>query len=180
MSTGENERESPTTTAEATEGVEGEAPVKHKLDLDVQISDVGPCKKHLKVAIARAEIERQFDESLGTMKREAAVPGFRPGRAPRQLVEKRFRKQVGEQVKSTLLMAALEQLDEDHKLNPITQPDLDVGAIELPDDGPMRFEMDVEVRPDFALPAYKALTVRRPIRTITDADVAEQLTRFLE
>ena len=84
------------------------------------------------------------------MKREAAVPGFRPGRAPRQLVEKRFRKQVAEQVKSTLLMAALEQLDEDYKLNPITQPDLDVDAIELPDEGPMRFEMDVEVRPDFA------------------------------
>src|ERR1700761_2192052 len=99
MSTGENESNSPASTAEVTEGAEGDAPVKHKLDLDVQISDVGPCKKHLKVAIARPEIERQFDESLGTMKREAAVPGFRPGRAPRQLVEKRFRKEVAEQVK---------------------------------------------------------------------------------
>ncbi len=177
MSTGEHEQNSPSSTSAVAEG---ETPVKHKLDLDVQISDVGPCKKHLKVAIARSEIERQFDESLGTMKREAAVPGFRPGRAPRQLVEKRFRKQVSEQVKSTLLMAALEQLDEDHKLNPITQPDLDIGAIELPDEGPMRFEMDVEVRPDFTLPSYKALTVKRPVRTITDADVHEQLTRFLE
>src|SRR5438270_11332166 len=147
MSTGENELHSPTTTAvEATEGAaEGEAPSKHKLDLDVQISDVGPCKKHLKIAVARSEIERQFDESLGTMKREAAVPGFRPGRAPRQLVEKRFRKQVSEQVKQTLLMGALEQLDEDYKLNPITQPNLDIAAIELPDEGPMLFEMDVEV-----------------------------------
>src|SRR4051794_12616507 len=180
MSTGENERESPTTTAEATEGVEGEAPVKHKLDLDVQISDVGPCKKHLKVAVGRAEIERQFNESLGSMKREAAVPGFRPGRAPRQLVEKRFRKEVAEQVKSTLLMAALEQLDEDYKLNPITQPDLDVKTIKLPDEGPMRFEMDVEVRPDFPLPAYKALTVKRPVKTLTEADVDAQMKQFLE
>ena len=98
------------------------------------------------------------------MKREAAVPGFRPGRAPKTLVEKRFRKQVAEQVKSSLLMACLEQLDEDYKLNPISQPHLDLEAIELPDDGPMRFEMDVEVRPDFALPAYKALTVKRPVR----------------
>ena len=114
------------------------------------------------------------------MKREAAVPGFRPGRAPRQLVEKRFRKQVADQVKSTLLMAALEQLDEDYKLNPITQPKLDVEAIELPDEGPMTFEMDVEVRPDFPLPAYKALTVKRPVRTITEADVEAQLKPFLE
>jgi len=79
MSTGEHEHESPTSTEE-------EAP-KRKLDLDVQISEVGPCKKHLKVTVARPEIDRQFDESLGTLKREAAVPGFRPGRAPRQLVQ---------------------------------------------------------------------------------------------
>jgi len=177
MSTGEHDSEAPTQTAEASEG---EAQPKHKLDLDVQISDVGPCKKHLKVAVGRAEIERQFDESLGSMKREAAVPGFRQGRAPRQLVEKRFRKQVAEQVKSTLLMAALEQLDEDYKLNPITQPNLDVETIELPDEGPMRFEMDVEVRPDFPLPAYKALTIKRPVKTLTDADVDAQLKLFLE
>src|SRR3954466_10149461 len=139
MSTGENETNSPTSTAEVNEGAEGEVAAKHKLDLDVQISDVGPCKKHLKIAIARSEIERQFDESLGTMKREAAVPGFRPGRAPRTLVEKRFRKQVAEQVKSTLLMASLEQLDEEHQLSPITQPELDIAAIVLPEEGPMLF-----------------------------------------
>lgn len=180
MSTGEHDLESTTSTADSAQGAEGEAPEKHKLDLDVQISDVGPCKKHLKIAIAHAEIDRQFDESLGTMKREAAVPGFRPGRAPRQLVEKRFKKQVAEQVKSTLLMAALEQLDEEYKLNPITQPSLDVDAIELPDEGPMRFEMDVEVRPEFPLPAYKALTVERPVKAISDADVDAQLKSFLE
>src|SRR4051794_14111573 len=174
MSTGEHDLETPTGAEDETQ-----TPPR-KLDLDVQISDVGPCKKHLKIAIAHAEIERQFDESLGTMKREAAVPGFRPGRAPRQLVEKRFRKQVAEQVKSTLLMAALEQLDEDHKLNPITQPNLDIAAIELPDEGPMTFEMDVEVRPEFAIPAYKALTVKRPIKTIGEGDVDRQLKLFLE
>ena len=77
------------------------------------------------------------------------MPGFRPGRAPRQLVIKRFKKQVSEQVKSSLLMASLEQLDKDYELDPITQPQLDVAAIELPEDGPMNFEMDVEVRPQF-------------------------------
>lgn len=177
MSTGEHDQDSRTGTAEAAAA---ELTPKRKLDLDVQIADVGPCKKHITIAIARPEIERQFDESLGTMKREAAVPGFRVGRAPRQLVEKRFRKQVAEQVKSTLLMSALEQLDEEYKLNPITQPDLDVAAIDLPDEGPMKFEMDVEVRPDFPLPAYKALTVKRPVKTIVEADVDAQLERFLE
>src|SRR5262249_33249928 len=92
----------------------------------------------------------------------------------------RYRKEVAGQVKSALLMASLEQLDEDHKLKPITQPDLDVEAIELPDDGPMRYEMDLEVEPDFALPEYKALRVKRPVKAVEDADVDAQYKRFLE
>ena len=50
------------------------------------------------------------------------------GRAPRQLVVKRFKKQVSDQVKSNLLMSSLEQIDQDYKLEPITQPQLDVGC----------------------------------------------------
>ncbi len=174
MSTGE---ELETTTAEDASSA---AEPKIKLDLDVQISDVGPCKKHLKVTIPRSEVEKQFKASVGEMAKEAVVPGFRPGHAPRALVEKRFRKQVAGQVKSTLLMACLEQIDEDHKLNPISQPELNVEAIELPDDGPMTFEMDVEVRPDFPLPAYKALTIKSPVRAITDVDIDAQVKAFRE
>jgi len=148
MSTGEQELESATPTEGEgdAQGAEAEAP-KKKLDLDVQISDSGPCKKHLKVAISKDDVERQFQESLGTFRREAAVPGFRPGRAPKQLVERRFRKEVAGQVKSALLVACMGQLDEDYKLNPITQPQLDVDAIELPEDGPMQFEMDARSSP---------------------------------
>ena len=130
----------------------------------VDITDVGPCKKHLKITIPRDEIDRQYEESLENLRKEAVVPGFRPGRAPRQLVVKRFRKQVSDQVKSNLLMSSLEQIDKDYKLEPITQPRLDVEAIEIPDKGPMNFEMDVEVRPQFEVPNYKGLKVKRPGR----------------
>jgi trigger factor len=175
MSTGED-LETPATSEDASTAVE----TKAKLDLDVQITDVGPCKKHIKVTIPRSDVEKQFKESVGEMAKEAVVPGFRPGHAPRQLVEKRFRKQVAGQVKSVLLMACLEQIDEEYKLNPISQPELDVEAIELPEDGPMSFEMDVEVRPDFPLPAYKALTIKSPVKAITEADIDNQVKAFRE
>jgi trigger factor len=175
MSTGED-LESPTTEDASSTAVE----TKTRLDLDVQISDVGPCKKHLKVTIPKTDVEKQFHESVGTMAKEAIVPGFRPGHAPRKRVENRFRKQIAGQVKSTLLMACLEQIDEDYKLNPISQPELDVEAIELPLDGPMTFEMEVEVRPDFPLPEYKSLTLKSPVKTITDADIDGQVKVFQE
>ncbi len=180
MSTGERETDAPATAEAEPETAAAEAKSKTKLALDVQIEDVGPCKKHVKVAIPRSDVEKQFKESLGEMTKEAHVPGFRPGHAPKGLVEKRFRKEMANQVKSALLMASLEQLDEDYKLNPISQPNLDVAAIELPDDGPMKFEIEVEVRPDFPLPAYKGLTVKRASKTIGEPDVDAALRSFLE
>src|SRR5262249_29808909 len=153
---------------------------KRKLEIAVDISDAGPCKKHLKVSIPRAEIDRQYHESLETLRKEAVVPGFRPGRAPRQLVVKRFKKQVSEQVKSALLTASLEQIDKDDQLDPITQAQLDVEAIELPEVGPMSYEMDIEVRPECDVPNYHGLSVQRPVVAITDADVNRHVQIELE
>jgi trigger factor len=174
MSTGEHDLD-----ATDTEAPEPDAAAA-KLDMDVQITDVGPCKKHVKITIARGEIDRQFADALGTLKREAQVPGFRPGRAPKQLVEKRFRKEMAEQVKVALVTECLKQLDADFDLEPIAQPTLDVAAIELPDEGPMQFELDIEVQPEFALPAYQGFTIQVPVKTITEADVDAQETAFRE
>jgi trigger factor len=176
MSTGE-ERDPSSVSVDEPEAAE---PEKRKLEIDVKIDDAGACKKHIKITIPRAEIDRQFDESLGAFQKEAQVPGFRPGRAPKTLVVKRFKKQVADQVKSTLLMETLEQVDRDYQLNPITQPKLDVAAISLPEEGPMSFDMEVEVRPEFPVPSFKGLKVKRPIRTVTDKDVDVQYKRFLE
>jgi trigger factor len=156
-----------------------EAP-KRKLEIDVAITDAGPCKKHLKITIPREEIARQFEESLSELRREAVMPGFRPGRAPKQLVIKRYKKEVSNQVKQKLLASSLGQIDEDYKLDPITQPKLDIEAIELPDDGPMNFEMDIEVRPQFELPNYKGFKIRRPIIEVSEKDVDTSVTRVLE
>ncbi len=176
MSTGENE---PNVSA-AVEESPDEAEVKRKIELEVAISDAGPCKKHLKISIPRSEIDLQYEQSLEMLRKDAAVPGFRPGRAPRQLIVKRFKKQVSEQVKSSLLMSSLDQIDKEYKLEPIVQPRLDIEAIEIPETGPMSFEMDVEVRPQFELPSYKGLKVKRPVAELTDKDINDQLNRFLE
>jgi trigger factor len=176
MSTDEPEVDTSVTVTE--EPVEAEP--KRKLEMEVAIADVGPCKKHLKITIPRSEIDRQYEESLNTLRKDAVVPGFRPGKAPRQLIVKRFRKQVSDQVKSALLMSSLEQIDEDYDIEPITQPRLDFEAIEIPEKGPLKFEMDVEVRPQFDVPSWQGLKVKRPVLEITAAEVDEQLNHVLE
>ncbi|MCH8168110.1 MAG: trigger factor family protein, partial [Proteobacteria bacterium] len=62
-------------------------------------------------------------------------PGFRSGRAPRKLVEQRFRKELKDQVKGSLLMDSMAQVSEDQELTAISEPDIDLEAVEPRSDG---------------------------------------------
>ncbi|HVJ81682.1 MAG TPA: trigger factor [Planctomycetia bacterium] len=148
---------------------------KEPLDLAIESKDAGPCKKHVSVTIVRKDIERYYDDQFGEMMQTAAVPGFRPGKTPRKLLEKRFRKEIGDQVKGQLVYDSYTQLVEDKKLDPLSEPELKLDAITLPDEGDMKFEFEVEVRPTFDLPDYKGLEVERPVRDITDLDVDKSI-----
>ena len=144
----------------ATATAEEEAkPVK--LHQTVEIKDVGPCKKHIKVSVDRKDIDDRFGEKFSELVADANVSGFRPGKAPRKIVERRFHKEVGDQVKTEVLLASLEQLAEEHDIAPLSHPDLDPAAIEMPRQGPLVYEFEVEVRPQFDLPNYKGLKIKR-------------------
>ncbi len=162
----------------ATATAEEEAkPVK--LHQTVEIKDVGPCKKHIKVVVDRKDIDDRFGEKFSELVADASVSGFRPGKAPRKIVERRFHKEVGDQVKTEVLLASLEQLAEDHDIAPLSHPDLDPAAIEMPRQGPLVYEFEVEVRPQFDLPNYKGLKIKRVVHTFTDDEVAQEERRLL-
>jgi len=160
------------------DGQEGEEKPE-KLDLDVKIDTRSACERHITVTIRRDDIERYFSKAFSDLMETAAVPGFRAGRAPRKLVEKRFRKDVKDQVKGSLLMDSLGQISEEHELSPISEPDFNPLAIEVPDEGPMTFEFDIEVRPEFDLPNWKGLKIERPVREFSEKDVEWQLHDIL-
>ncbi|HEV2968938.1 MAG TPA: trigger factor [Pirellulales bacterium] len=164
-------------TGDEAEGAEKEE--REPLKLNVQIDSPGACQRHVTVTVPRDDIERYFDKAFADMMPTATVPGFRAGRAPRKLVEHRFRKDVADQVKGSLLMDSLSQVTEEQNLAAISEPDLDPAAIELPDEGPMSFEFDIEVRPEFDLPHWKGLTIERPVRQISAKDIDQELGRLL-
>lgn len=164
----------------ATADAAPEAPAK--LRQEVVISDAGPCKKHIKVTVNRDDIDARIDEKMTDLVRKdhPMVAGFRPGKAPRKVIERRFQKEVHEQVRGEVLMASLEQIAEDYDVAPLAPPNINPSAIEIPKEGAMIYEFDVEVRPEFDLPDYKHLKLKRPIIKYTDADVAREERRLLE
>src|SRR5262245_912233 len=152
---------------------------KTKLRQDVVITDVGPCKKHVKVTVNREDIDSRFSDHYGKLVKDSHVPGFRPGKAPRRLVVKQFEKNVSEQVKNEVLMASLEQLGDDHDVAPLSQPNIQIDKIEIPKEGPLVYEFDVEVRPEFDLPEYRGLKLKRSVKDYGEADVTETRRRLL-
>jgi trigger factor len=158
------------------------APVMTKLPQTVEITDAGPCRKHVKVTVDRAAIDARMDEKFSdlVMNHPAQVPGFRPGKAPRKIIEKKFFKDVAGEVKTEVLMASLEQLAEEQQLSPLSPPELDPGAVVIPEEGPLVYEFDIEVRPEFDLPSYKGLKLRRPTHAFADAEVQKEARRLLE
>jgi trigger factor len=150
-----------------------------KLHQNVEIRDVGPCKKHIKVTVERKDIDERFGDKFSELVHDANVAGFRPGKAPRKIIERRYQKEVGDQVKSEVLLASLQQLAEDHDIAPLSAPDLNPANIEMPKQGPLVYEFEVEVRPQFDLPDYKGLKLRRPVHTFTEEEVVQEERRLL-
>lgn len=167
-----------TSTPEAPIAEGGDEP-KKKLKQTVEIKDVGPCKKHIKVSVDRADVDDSIEKKYKELVGESWIPGFRPGKAPRQVVVRKFKKDVNDRVKGELLLASLEQLADDFDVAPLSPPDLKTDNLEIPDKGDFIYEFNVEVRPHFELPEYKGLKLKKPVRDFTEADVDEEQTRLL-
>jgi len=160
-------------------GEEQETPEKPKLQMEIKIDKPSACERKVTVSIPRADVDRYLKDAYDELGPKAEVPGFRPGRAPRKLVEARFKEHVVEQVKGKLLMDSLTQMGEDQEFSAISEPDFDFETIQMPDDGPMHFEFKIEVRPEFDLPQWQGLKLERPEHTYTDREIREHLAKLL-
>ena len=122
---------------------------KAKLDLGVKIEKSATCERHVVVTVPRAEIDRYFKEAYNEIAPRAELPGFRHGKIPRKLLEARFKKTVADQVKSNLVMDSLQQITDGNDFSAIAEPNMDYGAVSLPDKGDFTYEFKIEVRPEF-------------------------------
>lgn len=166
-------------TALAPSAAAADEAARQPLKLDVSIEKVSTCQRRVKVSIPRDDINRYLERAVAELMPSAQLPGFRPGRAPRSLVSSRFKTELSDQIRSQLLTEAMSQVTEQEKLSPISEPDIDMGAVVLPDEGPMTFEFSIEVRPEFDMPTWKGLSIKRPSREISEEDVAEALSNIL-
>jgi trigger factor len=141
----------------------------------VTIEQSGPCKKKVTIEVPRETITKATDVQYETLRKDALVPGFRKGRAPRRLLEKRFGKEIGEQTKLKILAEASDSALKENKLDILREPEIDYEKIELPAEGPLKFNFEVEVRPEFELPVLEGIPVDKPKHVVTDGHVDREI-----
>ena len=149
-----------------------------KMNLVVDVQEKSACERHIKIEVSREDVDRYFNDEFDKLQQERAIPGFRAGKAPRKMIEKRFRKEIQEPVKNAIVYGALEQAYEDQNLSPISEPKLDMRAVTIPEEGPFIFEFDVEVRPSFEVPNWRGLKLDKPVREFTSEDVDVAVKRI--
>ncbi len=142
----------------------------------VQITDAGPSRKKLEIEIPAEVVSERLEQSFAMAASGAELPGFRRGKAPRQLIEKRFGSGIRQEAKQQLVAQAFESAVKEHKLQVIGEPTSQtLGKIELTSGKPFVFEVEVEVMPVFELPSLEGIAVKKPVVHVTDEMVEKQL-----
>jgi trigger factor len=127
----------------------------------------------MRIEIDAQKVDEAFDAITKEVSREVVLPGFRPGKAPREMIARKFEKHIEDEVKRKLMSDSYKQAVEEQKLDVLGQPDIE--DIQFGRGKPMQFAATVETAPEFELPDYKGLPVEREARTVSDADVERAL-----
>ena len=145
----------------------------------VSVEEVGPARVRIKIKIPAERIDARLDNDLDELLRNADVPGFRVGKAPRRLIEKRFGNDTRERLKYSLVGEALEGAIEERGIKTLGEPDLDIEALEMPAEGPLCFEVETDIEPAFDLPELEGIAVTKSTVSVEDKDVEATIKSML-
>jgi len=141
--------------------------------VNITVENLAPCKKLLRVEVDAKSVDEAFDTIAKDYQKQAALPGFRPGKAPRDLVVKKYETDIKDEAKRRLIGDNYRKALDDKKIRAIGYPDIE--EIQFGRGQILQFAATVETAPEFQLPEYKGLPVQREIKAVTDADVERAL-----
>jgi len=151
--------------------------------MKTELVDVSSTRKEITIEIDTASVRQAYDRISDTYAKQAKVPGFRPGHAPRAVVRTRFKNEIRGQVLQELVPLAVDSAIHEHELNAIGEPDVQLDNAEALDkfgEEPISVKVGVEVLPKVELRDYKNIEVTRKTRPVTDEKVAEMIEALRE
>jgi trigger factor len=148
----------------------------------ISLEDAGPSTKKLTVEIPQERINAILNTQFKEVRGMAQLPGFRAGKVPTKLVERRFSADIKKQVRDNLVRESYQQAITKHSLNVLGEPEFeDPKSVEnLPDSGGLKYVLTIETMPEITLPDLAGLTVKKPLIQVNDGHVQQALQNLRE
>jgi trigger factor len=143
------------------------------MNMKVTVEDRSSVKKMLHIEIPEADVKRALDEAYQTLKKTAKVKGFRPGKTPRGVLERLYRKDVNADVTGKLIQDAYVDALKETKLKVVGSPTLD--PPDLAGTGDYCFDAEVEVHPEIADIGFENLKLKKTLYEASDEEVDVQI-----
>jgi trigger factor len=142
----------------------------------VQVEKKPESVSTLTIELPPEEVSKEWDAIANSFARVAKIPGYRPGKAPRAVVDKRFRKKIQEEVTKKLVSKSYREAVEQKKLRVASLTNVE--QLQFGDDKSMRFEATIVTAPEFKLPGYKNIPVELPDTKVTEQEIDATLERL--
>ncbi|MBN1840882.1 MAG: trigger factor [Deltaproteobacteria bacterium] len=141
--------------------------------MKVDVEDVSTVKKIMHVEIPEKDVTRELDKAYKTLKTNAKIKGFRPGKVPLSLLEKRFKKEMHEEVSGQLIQNSYGEALGQAELVPLGEPAIDRPDLEKGQ--PYRYSATIEVRPPVGGLDLNGLKLKEKVHVIDDVETETQL-----
>jgi len=133
-------------------------------------------ERHLRISIAAASVDDARERAAARVAKQVRVPGFRPGKAPANIVRKQYADAIKQEALDALMREAYLRVIEAEKLDPVTQPH--AHDVSFTDGEPLTFELHCEVRPTIELARLEGFRVTRPAGTVTEEMLSAQIEQL--
>lgn len=143
------------------------------MNLEATISKEEGWKRTISVTVPATEVDDAFNSTTQKYRQKANIPGFRPGKAPLEMISGKFAEQIRQDVLEEMLPQAFDAALRQLALSPLGTPELT--SLKLDRGEPLVFEADFEIRPQVEVKDYKDLKLTKRVYDVTDADVDSAL-----
>ena len=141
--------------------------------MNVSVENLAPCKKLVRVELDATAVDAAFDAITKDFQKQAALPGFRPGKAPLAMVAKKYEVEIKDEAKRKLIGDNYRKAIDDQKISVVGYPDIE--EVQFNRGQALQFTATVETAPEFQLPEYKGLPATVETKSVTDADLEKAL-----
>ena len=144
--------------------------------VNITVENLAPCKKLVRVEVDAKSVDEIFDAITKDIQKQASLPGFRPGKAPRAMVVKKYEAEINDEAKRKLIGENYRKALEEKKIQAIGYPDIE--EIQFGRGQDLQFAATIETAPEFELPDYTKIPATREIKSVTDADVERAIDQL--